>query len=218
MRTIWFIRHGESEANAGGRTIDPASIGLTDMGLQQAEFIAQAFAEAPSLIVTSSYVRTKQTAVPTLLRFPDACHEQWPVHEFTYLSPGAVANTTVQERRPRVDAFWQRHDPFYVDGTGAESFAGFRGRVEGVMERVKCYENCFIAVFGHGQFIRGILWSLLCGLREDCADMRKFRHFLMACPMPNGSILKVQLRMAKGPGSVVLSLLIYRPSVKAETR
>jgi broad specificity phosphatase PhoE len=198
MRTIWFIRHGESEANAGKRTADPASIGLTEKGCEQAERIAQAFAEAPSLIVTSPYVRTRQTAMPTLLRFPEVCHEQWPVHEFTYLSPITVANTTLQERRPKVDAFWQCRDRFYVDGVGAESFAGFMERVGDVMERVRGYERCFIAVFSHEQFIRGVLWLLLSGSMEELADMRKFRRFLTAFSMPNGSILKVQLRDGEG--------------------
>src|SRR5690348_4865955 len=66
MQTIWFIRHGESEGNVGVRTIDPASIQLTTKGQEQARQVAQAFHEAPALIVTSPYMRAKQTALATM--------------------------------------------------------------------------------------------------------------------------------------------------------
>ena len=66
MVSIWLIRHGESEANAGLPTSDVALIELTEKGHQQAQKVASAFTQAPSLIVTSPYIRTKQTAQPTI--------------------------------------------------------------------------------------------------------------------------------------------------------
>src|SRR6266568_4822313 len=130
MLTVWFIRHSESEGNVGLATSETAMIKLTARGIEQAERIALAFVEAPSLIVTSPYLRAKQTAQPTLLRFPDARHEEWPVHEFTFLSSLRYRNTTVVDRRPWAAAFWERCDPFYVDGEGAESFANLMNRIQ----------------------------------------------------------------------------------------
>jgi len=193
MRTIWFIRHGESEANVGLPTSDPASIKLTEHGLEQAKSIALSFVEQPSLIITSSYIRTKQTALPTIQHFPNARHEEWPVHEFTYLALRDKERTTIYDRRPMAQKFWHRNDPYYVAGEGAESFAAFMERVRDLIERIKQLEESFIAIFSHEQFIRGVLWLLLFGSAEISCDIARFKSFLSAFSMPNGSILKVQL-------------------------
>src|SRR5947199_2089152 len=84
--TVWFIRHAESEANAGLSTTDPMHIALTPKGQRQAQQIAQFFPRPPSLIIASHYIRTQQTAEPTCARFPWVPREIWPVHEFTYLA------------------------------------------------------------------------------------------------------------------------------------
>ena len=69
MRAI-FIRHGESTANTGLTSADVASIALTARGEGQAGQLAREWTEAPSLIVTSPFQRTRQTAAPTIARFP----------------------------------------------------------------------------------------------------------------------------------------------------
>jgi len=40
MKTITFVRHGESTANAGGITMAQAEIPLSDLGTQQAIALA----------------------------------------------------------------------------------------------------------------------------------------------------------------------------------
>ncbi len=192
MRTVWFIRHGESESNIGLPTADPASISLTTRGFEQAHSIASSFEEPPSLIVTSSYIRTKQTAWPTIMTFPDVPHEEWPIHEFTYLPILNQPRSTVQQRRPMVQKFWHRNDPFYVTGEGAESFVQFMERVQKVVERIKHHESSFIAIFSHEQFIRGVMWSLFLDTAEKICNVTHFRSFLTSFSMPNGAILKVQ--------------------------
>jgi probable phosphoglycerate mutase len=122
LKEFWLIRHGESESNAGLPTSDTAKIVLTPRGIAQAEYIAAAFTRAPSLIVTSPYLRAQQSAQPTIGRFPQARQEEWPVHEYTYLSLANRHNTTLHGRKPQIDAYWERCDPQYLDGDGAESF------------------------------------------------------------------------------------------------
>lgn len=101
---VWLIRHGESEANAGLATSDPATIKLTPKGLAQAARVSALLDQTPSLLVTSNYVRAMQTAQSTIERFPNVPVEKWPVHEFTYLSPTLCQNSTQQTRRAMVDA------------------------------------------------------------------------------------------------------------------
>lgn len=203
MVTVWFIRHAESESNAGLPTQDPSSTPITQRGQQQSQQIALFLPRPPSLIVTSPYIRTKQTAKPTMQRFPEASQAEWQVQEFTFLAPAQYRNTTVYQRRPMVNAYWQRCDPFYVDGEGAESFAGLMQRVQQVRSQIAQLDTAqldktqpdepFVVAFSHGRFIRAMLWVLLTHSTDiNVRTMRQFQHFSDALQVPNGAILKVQ--------------------------
>ena len=145
---VFFIRHGESLANAGNATSDPATIRLTERGFAQATQIAERFERAPTLIVTSAYLRTQQTAQPTIERFPQTEQAQWPVQEFTYLSPQRCVSMTAAQRRPFVEEYWERCDINFVDGPGAESFASLVQRAKGTLEHLQRWQkNHDIAIF-----------------------------------------------------------------------
>ncbi|RPJ57416.1 MAG: histidine phosphatase family protein [Dehalococcoidia bacterium] len=205
MPVVWFIRHAESQANAGQRTSDPAQIELTPDGEEQARHIASAFTQAPALIVTSPYVRTKQTALFTQQRFSPVKREEWPIQEFTYLAPARCVNMTASERRPLAAAYWQRNDPAYVDGIGAESFAGLMHRVEELLNRLWARSEEQIAIFSHGQFIRAVIWRLWRDRIQVSGDtMKEFRSFLELFPLPNGAIIQVNF----SEGEVWLSQVI----------
>lgn len=102
--TAWLIRHGQSTSNAGRVTVDLAMIPLSDTGKQQADVVARGFEDSPDLIVTSPFLRARDTAVSTTKRFPSVPVTQWPVEEFTYLGHLHGRRTTGLERRPLVDA------------------------------------------------------------------------------------------------------------------
>jgi len=199
MPTIFLIRHGESQSNVGLPTLSPEIVELTDKGWKQAKAIAQFLQEAqliPDLIVTSSYLRTKQTAAPTTLAFSSIPEEQWSVQEFTYLSMWHEENSTTEDRRETVKAYWDLSDPSYVDNPKPgspipESFKQFIARVREVRERLEKTELETIAVFSHEQFISALSWLS----QQDLVDlsqvaMRDFRAFLKANPVPNGAIIQ----------------------------
>jgi len=62
MKTITFIRHGQSTANAGGITMTHDAIPLSEWGIRQAK--ADTFKLQPSAIYVSEFVRTHETAKP----------------------------------------------------------------------------------------------------------------------------------------------------------
>src|SRR3546814_10538575 len=107
---------------------DLATIALTERGHEQARAVAASWTQAPALIVTSPYTRTRQTAAPTIARFPDAPVETWPIEEFTYLQPARWNGTRSAERMPHLERYWSAADPDYCDGEGAESFRALLGR------------------------------------------------------------------------------------------
>jgi len=192
MAEVWFIRHAESVSNAGLPTSDTVVTSITERGRAEAELIAHSIPAVPDLIVTSPYLRTRQTAEATLRRFPSVPHEEWPVHEFTYLGLPRDVYTTFQQRRPLSDAFWDRCDP-HECAEGAESFAGLMLRVADARERVCRLSQRFVLVFSHGLFIKALLWSLVYHVAEaDATAMARYHAFIRATVVPNGSILKLR--------------------------
>jgi 2,3-bisphosphoglycerate-dependent phosphoglycerate mutase len=193
-KNVWLIRHAESEGNAGLVTSRPDTIPLTGKGIEQALRLADSFPQAPALIVTSPFIRTQQSARPTIERFPAVRREQWQVQEFSYLSPERYRDTTIADRRPFVERYWSKCDPYSTDGDGAESFADFVQRVEQAIAGLWSCRSDFTAVFGHGLFMRGMIWRTLFGKQQvNAKAMSSFRHFMLATTMPNTAIVKVDL-------------------------
>ncbi len=150
--------------------------------------VAALLERAPALFVVSGYARSKLTARPSCARFPAVAVEEWPVHEFTYLGPAAYRGSTVEERRPAVEAYWAAGDPRQVQGEGAESFAAFLDRVRTVRERFESLAVDSVVVFSHKKFINALLWSWLAGHPAvSSRRMARFRGFDHAVAFPNGA-------------------------------
>ena len=170
-----FVRHGQSTGNAGMPCDDLALLSLTELGWQQARNAAANWIETPDLIVTSPYLRTQQTAAPTIERFPGAPVEVWPIEEFTYLQPSRWNGTLSAERMPHIVRYWETADPTYCDGAGAESFEMLLRRAEEALERLEAQpENALVYLFSHGQFIQAVR-SLV--VDSDINDHEKMRRF-----------------------------------------
>jgi len=203
MIRVWLIRHGQSESNAGLPSQEPGSSVLTALGLWQAGQVASGFRQAPALIVTSPFRRARQTAEPSIKRFPEAASEEWPVQEFTYLSDLRKRAMTSAEREPYVQAYWDRSDPREASG-GAESFADLVGRSRDFLGRLSTQPSGPVAVFTHGLFIRSVAWSLVSGVTVPSgSDMRDFRRFAAGYRTPNGGVVELRTR----PGRPVPSLM-----------
>jgi broad specificity phosphatase PhoE len=200
MGDVWLIRHAESEANFGLPTADPATITLTGRGHEQAEYLAHALPGPPALVVMSPFLRASQTAQPTIARFPDAPQEVWPVEEFTYLAQFRGRLTTTEERRQAVEAYWQRSDPFYQDGEGAESFAHFVQRVQQTLERLRTDEQGFVVVFSHEFFIRAAYWSLLStSFAVTPERMRGFHQLRVWLRIANAAVTRIRFEAQEEP-------------------
>src|SRR5262249_54764243 len=111
---VWVYRHAQSLANAGGKTLDPAGIPLTEQGLIAADKLAASTPEPPGRIISPPYRRALDPARPLRAKFPEATYKIWPIQEFTYLTPPSCVGASWIERKPRVDAFWAKRDPAYV--------------------------------------------------------------------------------------------------------
>ena len=174
MRTV-FIRHGQSTGNAGIPAYDLALLELTELGWRQSREVAAEWTETPSLIVTSPYLRTQQTAVATIARFPNVPVEVWPVEEFTYPQPSRWNGTRSSERMPYIERYWAAADPGYCDGEGAESFATLLERSQAALDRLEAMpESALVYVFSHGQFVQAVRSLVIDAELTSGEKMRKF--------------------------------------------
>jgi broad specificity phosphatase PhoE len=188
MKNILFIRHGESEANAGLPTSDPAAITLTAKGFEQAKEVSELIDIEPDLVVMSSYLRTQQTAEPFLKKYSGVKTEIWPIHEFDFLSPKECMNTTVEQRKPWVKSFWDKCETDYTHGEDSESFGDFKSRVLASIKRLEESEEKNIIVFAHGHVMRAI-WQYFI-TKDENIDMAYFRDNMSRLPVINTAIFR----------------------------
>jgi probable phosphoglycerate mutase len=186
IKHVRLIRHGESAANAGAASMDHARIPLTPKGVEQAHLAAMSFTHAPDLIIASPFSRAQLTAMATVAAFPGIPIETWPIQEFTYLEPARCANTTVDQRRAWVDAYWLRSDPTYVDGAGAESFRDFIHRAQLFLDRLAGHPAHDIVVFSHGQLLNAVAWLIARNPQTiDGQTMTEWREYEITNHVPN---------------------------------
>jgi broad specificity phosphatase PhoE len=192
--TVWMIRHGQSESNAGAPSGDPAAIPLSATGSRQAAEVARVFDRAPDLIVTSPFLRARQTAKATLDRFSLPGPEVWPVEEFTYLGRMHGRPTTGAQRQPMVDTYWKAADPSYVDDERSESFIDVHARARQFLTRLSDLSGGLTTVFTHGLFMRIVVWLILTGSEPPTTDsMRRFHRFRVTYLIPNASIITLHV-------------------------
>jgi 2,3-bisphosphoglycerate-dependent phosphoglycerate mutase len=175
---ILLVRHGQSVANAGGIPPDHITNPLTELGHAQAKAFAEGFSCTPTLFLHSPFLRARQTAEPLLQQFPDVPVEEWPVHEFTYLEAGRHNGTSEEQQMPHILKYWERQDPAYIDGPGAESFTQFLDRArESIQRFARMAPGGCVVIFTHGFTMQAIRLLLLFPKASDADLMRNFRRF-----------------------------------------
>lgn len=198
MKKVVFIRHGESESNAGEKTQHPQSINLTPKGRQEAADKAAAFTARPGLIATSRYIRTKQTAEPFVKKFDGVPVTEWDIHEFTFLSAAKYKDTTNPERMPFLEEYWKRADPLYKDDDSAESFVEFVQRCRDAVEQMKKCDEGLTVAFSHGYLMNGIRFLLKGGFEKVDADtMRDFWNYHTTHKIENCATLEFDVENDK---------------------
>lgn len=189
---LWLIRHGESMANAGVWSANPAESPLSARGQQQAADTAAKIITEPNLIVCSPFLRARQSAEYITNIWPETAIEIWPIQEFIYLSPSSLIDLTSLERKAKIEHYWHQADPYRCDGVGAESFAAFLKRVELFYQEIKTKNGLVIAV-GHGLFFKAFQQGLSHGFVVSPAWMNHFREQELALPIKNSEICSMLL-------------------------
>jgi broad specificity phosphatase PhoE len=192
IKTLHLIRHGESQANVGGVTMEHAAIPLTDRGHRQAQVLAALLPPEPAGVWVSPFLRAQETAHPYCMRTGREPATLTLLHEFETIDPDLLQGMTGLERRPIADAYWQQADPDRRMGARAETFREFERRVQTFCDRhLDALPNGAV-LFGHGMWIGMLIWKLLGFSAADSRAMSAFRRFQLGLPMPNGAVYSLR--------------------------
>jgi broad specificity phosphatase PhoE len=190
MKTLYFVRHGQSTANAGGITQDNAVIELSSLGQQQARAVLAFLPPTPAAVYTSTFLRTQQTAAPYCQAVQCTAKAHPSFHELTNIDPALLQGMTGDERWPLTKAYWDTADPQHRAGINAETFAEFDARVAVFMHDLPHFAHDTV-LFGHGLFFSLLLWKHLGFTVDTSQGMAAFRSFQLNLPMPNCAVYRL---------------------------
>jgi probable phosphoglycerate mutase len=187
----WLVRHGESTANAGATGVWHADTPLTELGIAQSRAVAAQIGQRPDLVVSSGFLRARQTADIVCEAWPGVERTVWSIEEITYLDPGLCVGTTPATRKPMIEDYWDRADPAFRHGPDAETFTEFAERVAACLRRLSAEPADKIVIVGHGQFFRALQLAADGALDGTQSAMLHFREHETSRPMRNGEVIRI---------------------------
>ena len=190
MKTLYLIRHAQSTANADDTSLPDREIPLSAAGGQQAAELVCRLPENRRVFV-SEMRRTHETAAPYCARHGIRPEILPCLNEFSYLPFAAVQGLDATARKPLAQAYWQRADPHFRAGSGADTFAEFDSRVSDFLLNVWPILPHGSLLFGHGIWMVLLAWWLAGNHAETGADMAAFRAFQSSLHVANASVWRL---------------------------
>lgn len=156
---LMLVRHGQTAYNAERRFLGQTDVPLDEVGIQQAEALAEALVEPADAVFSSPLARARETArrLHAAPLFHDGLRE---------LSQGALEGLEVREgyrRFPEFFAAWAV-DPTEVPVPGGESLGACRDRAQAALEEIASRHGPGerVAIVTH----QLVIASLLCTLSD----------------------------------------------------
>lgn len=192
---IYFMRHAESEANAGMEIHDHTRQHLLSArGQMQAQTLVKVLQkEKFDLVVVSPFQRAQDTARPFLNRYgKNISVVTWPVQEFVYHSLGKKLKNSPKKKLVTAKKYWLMADPDYRESIGGETYRELIARIKRVCDRLIRDKHKKILVVSHGHFTKHLVWRLLHPTaqinKESMADARDFTR---AMKIRNTALIKI---------------------------
>jgi len=161
MKTVYFVRHGQSTANVDGIRRG-AKTELTETGKKQATLVAQRFAHIPIEVVLTSHFKRAYDTAQEIARVADVPVEVLEYAHERYL-PDAVIGLDKHSPEAKkivddVKASWLKNTTVPA---GAESFADLMHRIDAFMQTVTERPEGAIAIASHSGFGRQLMLRVL---------------------------------------------------------
>jgi broad specificity phosphatase PhoE len=164
MTMMHLVRHGRSIWNAAGRIQGQIDIELDEIGLQQAQRIADRLGREPiAAIYSSPLLRARSTAEAIAARFSLPVKPDARLMEYDFGVVSGMTWSEVTENHPELADRWLE-DPWAVPVAGSEGRVNFAARVMSAMQDI-CAEHPaeHVAVVAHGGTF-GIYLTAMLGL------------------------------------------------------
>ncbi|MEJ0007080.1 MAG: histidine phosphatase family protein [Steroidobacteraceae bacterium] len=192
-RTIYLIRHGQSQANVGGITLENPLVPLTELGELQARAVASLLPPTADTIWSSPFKRALDTAAPYCTRMgrSPALHDD--LREFETVDTLQMSGSSSAEREAVVARYWLNPDPDVRTGPDAETFREFHDRVGRVRRQFLPSLPNGTVIFGHGMWMALLFWQLWRFAKVDSVGMTLFRRFQLGFPTPNTAVYGITL-------------------------
>lgn len=201
---LWFIRHGEVEADYVGTFLGSTDIGLSDLGRHQAQAVSSYLEEAKvDAVVSSPLQRARQTAAPVAEATGTELDVRRPFAEMDFGDWEGKAWSEIEAEDPAFAATWQA-DPGENACPNGDSANAFAARVhDGLQEVLETYRGRSVALFAHAGTNRAILSALLqCPYMESFVFAQDYGCVNAAAWHPEGGFGQVALvNLVPGPRS-----------------
>ena len=174
---LLLIRHGETDANAEGRTQGRRDVPLNGLGRRQAEVLVGALQPyEPRAVYSSPASRARETVVPLASALGLDVRVDKRLAE---LDQGVLDGLSREElRRDHADFLrrWREEDPAHLRMPDGESMADAQTRmVAALVDVAAAHPDVAVVVVSHNLALR----ALLCyALGVPLAAFRRFRHEL----------------------------------------
>jgi broad specificity phosphatase PhoE len=168
MGKLIMVRHGESEGNRDRRFTSSPDVPLTDLGRRQAREVAQRISMlfAPELIISSPYLRARQTSeiIAAELGLPIEV-----VHDLHERDLGVLKGQSYDLLRDLAgqDSGYNPKKGWMWRPEGGESYEDVRHRVSVALDDIRRrYPHQELVIVSHGGVMLS-MWAHLTGVWED---------------------------------------------------
>lgn len=164
MTIMHLVRHGRSVWNAAGRIQGQIDIELDEIGLQQAQRIADRLEREPiSAIYCSPLRRARSTAEAIAARFNLPVTPDARLMEYDFGVISGMTWNEVTENHPDLANRWLE-DPWAVPVAGSEGRVNFAARVMSAMQDICAQHPAdHVAIVAHGGTF-GVYFTAMLGL------------------------------------------------------
>lgn len=164
MTLLHLVRHGRSLWNATGRIQGQIDIELDEIGLQQAQRIADRLEREPlTAIYSSPLLRARVTAEAIAARCKLPVNPDVRLMEYDFGVIGGMTWTELAASHPELANRWLE-DPWAVPVAGSEERAHFAARVMAAMQDICArYPTEQVAIVAHGGTF-GVYLAAMLGL------------------------------------------------------
>lgn len=216
-KTVYFLRHGESVANATGVRLGDTPP-LTDRGKAQAREAGRRLATLPiERVIVSPYLRTRETFAEIAEHFPDVTvdHSTLVVER---TNPSIMLGKSMGDEA--IGRIWKEIGAnYHVLGwrySDEENFEDLRGRAAAAFEFLAELPEQNILVVTHGMFMKMLLAYTLLG---ESLDARTFwDQFIPTKNVMNTALMTVEYGERYGGGGNYWKLISWNDHAHLENK